>query len=156
MYEGVCRYTGWSRTDLGPQTAFRRTFKKKKKLTVRRHYLIVYSCCEAYWASKAPVKVVLYSRDGASLLRPQQVCDAASAWQSVWIVLNVDINQATVLDSCHPGSPQLWCQIPFSDHRRRGILCAGSANPRASRGSRLMFWQMPLSKNIIMQAASVN
>lgn len=57
--------------------------KKKKKLTVRRHYLIVYSCCEAYWASKAPVKVVLYSRDGASLLRPQQVCDAASAWQSV-------------------------------------------------------------------------
>lgn len=41
------------------------------------------------------------------------VWDVASAWQSVWIVLNVDTNQDTVLDSCHPGSPQLWCQIPL-------------------------------------------
>lgn len=89
-------------------------------------------------------------------LYPQSVWDVVSARQSVWMVVNVDINQDTVLDSCHPGSPQLWCQIPFSDHRRRGILCSGSARPWASHSSRLMFWQMPLSKNTIMQAASVN
>lgn len=99
----------------------------------------------------ATVDPVLYA-----LQNPPSVWDVVSAWQSVWIVLNVDINQDTVLDSCHPGSPQLWCQIPFSDHRRRGILCSGSARPWASHSSRLMFWQMPLSKNIIMQAASVN
>ena len=54
----------------------------------------------------ATVDPVLYPQQTVSEMR-------ASAWQSVWIVLNVDINQDTVLDSCHPGSPQLWCQIPL-------------------------------------------
>lgn len=148
MYEGVCWYTGWSRTDLGPQTAFRRTFiiNKKEKLTVRRHCLIVYRCCEVYRASKAPVKVVLYTRDGASLLHPQRVCDAVSAWQSVWIVLNVDINQATVLDSCHPGSPSSGVKSPSVITEGEGYSALGVRIPEHHAVRDWCFGRCPCQK----------